>query len=309
MADQAFTFGDLFGDARLAELRLLSWIDQRGEASLPPVAAGPWRDLLIALVSTNLLTTFSYEAARQQAISQGRGSSPSMESPSGIAGESLLERAVVSARVRALDQLYLGAGGAFRLSHPGRVRLSELKQVLRSGREREPFGILWDARHWEQDLQVALVDASDGTPLTVAYLDMNGLKALNDQHGHGAGDDGLRMYFQAVTSALGDHGQAYRLSGDEVLAIVPRSDAPKTAKLLERACLQLMRDSLKSQPEILLSISVGVVVVVDPMASPSVVRDRADRVQYRAKAASKVGTPRPSVIAIENVDYPVVLLP
>jgi hypothetical protein len=58
------------------------------------------------------------------------------------------------------------------------VRCSELKQALRSGREREEFGILCDARHWEQDLQNAILDASYHSPLAVASLDMNGLKAV-----------------------------------------------------------------------------------------------------------------------------------
>jgi hypothetical protein len=69
-----------------------------------------------------------------------------------------------------MDQLYQDAGGTFRLTHLGRVRASELKQALRSGREREALGILWDERHWEQELQVALVDASQRTPVSVAFL-------------------------------------------------------------------------------------------------------------------------------------------
>src|SRR5205807_2245049 len=96
----------------------------------------------------------------------------------------------------------------------------------RSGREREPFGILWDARHWEQDLQIAILDVCASSPLAVAYLDMNGLKLINDTHGHDAGDLALKAYFQVVASTLGDNGQAYRLScgADEVLVVLPHHD-------------------------------------------------------------------------------------
>ena len=110
------------------------------------------------------------------------------------------------------------------MTHRRRVRLSELVQALRSGREREPFGILWDGRHATVDLEIMLLDASAQSPVSIVYMDMNGLKQLNDTHGHDAGNRGLRAYFEAVSAALADVGQAYRLGGDEVLALLPGRD-------------------------------------------------------------------------------------
>jgi diguanylate cyclase (GGDEF)-like protein len=139
-------------------------------------------------------------------------------------------------------------------------------------------------------------------PVGVAYMDMNGLKVLNDQHDHDAGDRGLRMYFRAVVSALGDEGEAYRLGGDEVLAIVPRSDSAKTARLIEGACLRLMHDSLDAPPKIRLSISAGVVAATDPLARPAAVRKDADLEQKRAKDASRRADPQGSVITVAGVE-------
>lgn len=304
---RSFPFAEPFGDARVAELRLLSWVDQQGEASVPPVAHSPWQDLLVALVSTDLLTAFSYEHGRQYYISSGQGSSPTMASQSGIAGESLLERYDVIARTSAVERLYLGTGQSLRTTHSGRVRMSELKQALRSGRAREPFGILWDARHWREDLQIALIDADSKTPISVGYMDMNGLKALNDQSGHDAGDRGLRIYFQSVASVMADDGQAYRLGGDEVMALFPRCDARTAAKRLEVACRRLMRDSLADSADTLLSLSIGIVSASDPLVAPEAVRSAADHTQYRAKAESKRESPRPSVIATdENAELTIV---
>ena len=307
--DGHFPFAEPFGDARVAELRLLSWVDLHGETKLPPVASGPWHDLLVALVSTDLLTTFSFERGRQYFVDRGQGSSPAMASQSGAAGDSFLDRYGVISRTSAVEQLYLGAGGSFRITHRGRVRLSELKQALRSGREREPFGILWDVRHWQQDLQIALIEAAPATPVSVAYMDMNGLKALNDQHGHDAGDHGLRMYFKAVASVLAEDQQAYRLGGDEVLAVLPRCEPRKAAKSLEVACRRLCRDSLADSKGMLLSVSIGIVSEVDPLTAPEAVRSVADRTQYRAKEASKKESPRPSVIAFADTEELKVIRP
>lgn len=132
-------------------------------------------------------------------------------------------------------------------------------------------------------------------------MDMNGLKALNDQHGHAAGDAGLRTYFQAVASALGGRGQAYRLGGDEVLAVLPTCKIGLAVKLLQAAAMQLMRDSASTRDDgEPLSIAVGLVAVEDAAASPDAVRNAADTAQYRAKEESRKASPRPSLIAVDG---------
>jgi diguanylate cyclase (GGDEF)-like protein len=60
-----------------------------------------------------------------------------------------------------------------------------------------------------------------GQSLTAAYVDVDGLKSVNDQHGHGAGD----MLLQAVVTGLRDDMRSYdllvRLGGDEFLCVMP----------------------------------------------------------------------------------------
>jgi diguanylate cyclase (GGDEF)-like protein len=208
---------------------------------------------------------------------------------------------MVIASVATLIALHRGEAVSLTLTHRGRVRLSELKQALRSGREREPLGILWDVRHWETDLEIALLDASPSSPVSVAYLDMNGLKQLNDTKGHAAGDEGLRAYFRSVLSAVGDDGLVYRLAGDEVLAVLPAVDAVNAVRAMERASRRLMSERFESLPDLKLSISAGLVCVTEAGAMPVTVRDAADKCQYRAKEESRKHSPRPSVIALENI--------
>ncbi len=132
---------------------------------------------------------------------------------------------------------------------------------------------------------------------------MNGLKQINDIHGHDAGDLALRTYFQAVASALGDRGQAYRLSGgaDEVLVVVPNCDEQTAIQILKIACVKLMNERLwPTDPNALLSIAAGVLISSDSRISPIKLRSAADEEQKKAKVRSKEATPRPSVIAIEG---------
>jgi diguanylate cyclase (GGDEF)-like protein len=291
-----FPFHDPFEDARLAELRMLAWIDQRDLWTTNPPPPGAWFDLLVELVSTELASAFSYVEGRSYFISRGQGASPAMRSESGIPGESRLERANVVARVGALDDLYLGGTVRLRITHRGRVRMSELKQALRAGREREPLGILWDARHWKTDLAVALLEASDDRPLAVVYLDMNGLKSVNDQDGHDAGDDALRTFFTSLMTAVGEEGQAYRLGGDEVLLVLPKHSTAQARDIVSAAGrLLAVADSSRYG----LSISAGVVGITSPDRSGDAVRKAADGLQYQAKERSRRDTPRPTVVWVD----------
>ena len=61
-----------------------------------------------------------------------------MGGQAGLPGDSRLERAL-TAKINALDSSYQGGGGIFFVTHSGRVRLSELKQALRTGREQDPL--------------------------------------------------------------------------------------------------------------------------------------------------------------------------
>jgi GGDEF domain-containing protein len=47
-------------------------------------------------------------------------------------------------------------------------------------------------------------------PLSVIYLDMNGLKTINDTHRRAAGDLAIRAYLEAVLATFSKHGEPYR---------------------------------------------------------------------------------------------------
>jgi len=65
MVEPRFNFTDDFGDARLEELRLLSWTERHGELSLDSAPEGPWHDLLLSLIARDLLTVFSYKTGQK----------------------------------------------------------------------------------------------------------------------------------------------------------------------------------------------------------------------------------------------------
>lgn len=286
---------DRFGDARIEELKLLAEIDRTGGVTLQPEKGPKW-DMVFFLVYERLASAFDLP-----------WTAPS-STYSALPGESALERHIHSCWVKSVsDVLEARLGIRLELTHKGRVRLSELRQAFRTGKDREPFGILWDGRHLETDLQIAILDAGESTPLSVSFLDMNGLKQINDTLGHEAGSQALRAYFHAVAMALADKAEAYRVGGDEVIALLPSHTMEKAKSRLRKACSMLMKEEIGNKlPHVSLSVSVGLVTTTDPKAKHTELRDRADKAMYRAKDETKKTTPRPSAIAEVDGDVSII---
>jgi diguanylate cyclase (GGDEF)-like protein len=73
-----------------------------------------------------------------------------------------------------------------------------------------------------------------GSAVAVAYIDVSGLKAVNDQHGHAAGDALLRTVAEALRTGARGSDIVARLGGDEFAALLLGTDVPGARVYLER---------------------------------------------------------------------------
>jgi diguanylate cyclase (GGDEF)-like protein len=77
-------------------------------------------------------------------------------------------------------------------------------------------------RAFHEDLTAELHrTARSGLPLTLVLLDVNDLKAVNDNRGHQVGDEYLRALGSAITATMRGSDRAYRIGGDEFAVILP----------------------------------------------------------------------------------------
>ncbi|SRR6266849_2952836 len=205
-----------------------------------------------------------------------------------------------------LNQVYGDQRVDLRIGHKGRVRLSELRQALKTGRDRDSFGILWEKRHAEQDLSIALTSVSTAMPLSLVFLDMNGLKAANARYGHYGADDLIKHFLRLIQAALVPPAEAYRYGGDEALVIMPGT-AADSARQWSLAFLKRLAEeqvNLNGQ-QATVKACIGVVTTSDPSTVGKELIARADKEMYRAKGDSLPET-RPSALAAEgrDVEYP-----
>ncbi len=122
-----------------------------------------------------------------------------------------------------------------------------------------------------------------GRPLSLVCFDLDRFKAINDHHGHAAGDRVLVGVVAAARQRLRKHDLLFRWGGDEFLILLPQTTADEAAALGER-----LRDNIAATevaPDLPgVTASVGVAAADAGTASADDLVRRADDAVYRAKA-------------------------
>lgn len=136
---------------------------------------------------------------------------------------------------------------------------------------------------------MATARSSRGYGLTgVLFLDLDGFKAVNDIHGHLAGDDVLREAARRFSECLRGSDTCARFGGDEFVAVLTDISAPEDAATAAERLLHTLDDPVTvngpgGPVEVRLGVSIG--VSLHPTHTDSVNRlvEYADRAMYRAK--------------------------
>jgi diguanylate cyclase (GGDEF)-like protein len=171
----------------------------------------------------------------------------------------------------------------------GTLLVRERRRVLAETALREAATVdhltgLPNRRAFQDHLGRAVAQAGRSrTPLALLMLDVDGFKALNDAHGHEAGDAALVALSGALEGILREADIPARLGGDEFSVVLPATTAEGARHLAERvrAAVEAARLPLPAN-EAALSVSVGAAAFVPGMMPEQLLR-AADEALYRAK--------------------------
>ncbi len=122
-------------------------------------------------------------------------------------------------------------------------------------------------------------------PLTIAYLDLDNFKQINDRQGHQAGDDVLRSVARTIRCRLRITDVVGRLGGDEFAVCLPETGPDAAAQLLgelRQQCNAALPESARS-----VTVSMGMVTFASPPASVDELLERTDTMLYAAKREGK----------------------
>ena len=165
-------------------------------------------------------------------------------------------------------------------------------QLLNAARVDAKTGVL-NAATWRREASLELARAQrTGTSLAVALIDIDYFKAVNDQHGHLAGDDALRAVCDSIGEVIREYDVLGRFGGEEFSLLMPQTDAATVRNIAERIRAEVgdlrIATAAGSGEPIKMTVSMGVAAfrgsadigITDLLAA-------ADAALYRAKSGGR----------------------
>jgi diguanylate cyclase (GGDEF)-like protein len=139
---------------------------------------------------------------------------------------------------------------------------------------------------------------SSNTILAVCFIDLDGFKEINDQHGHALGDQALCLVSTRLQNSIRSDDLLCRWGGDEFVVVLQNVDRPESVENLANRLLTAISHPLRlsaDEPLTLFlgaSIGVSIVTAATSIASQEQVDaltfiERADQAMYSAKKAGK----------------------
>jgi diguanylate cyclase (GGDEF)-like protein len=161
------------------------------------------------------------------------------------------------------------------------VRASRRREDLRRLAIRDPLTGLYNRRHLDEELSIALADRDRyGTTYGLLIFDVDHFKAINDRHGHAAGDRILVDLAAIIGATIRANDRAFRYGGDEFVILCPGTDTSGLRRVAESLVFQTTEQvSLNGRG---ITISIGGAILGDGDDRESW-NTRADRRLYEAK--------------------------
>jgi diguanylate cyclase (GGDEF)-like protein len=166
-------------------------------------------------------------------------------------------------------------------------------QLLAKTRIDSKTGLL-NAATWESEAAAEIARAvRTGSPLSVALIDIDHFKAVNDTYGHLVGDKVLRALSDALREQLRDYDLTGRFGGEEFVVLLPQTDEADALTITERLRIDIaamsipVDDDTRSGNRIRLTVSIGVAALGDAGTELTDLLTAADAALYHAKQTGR----------------------
>ncbi|CAN5523198.1 hypothetical protein BH10ACI2_BH10ACI2_25500 [soil metagenome] len=132
-----------------------------------------------------------------------------------------------------------------------------------------------------------------GFPMSFMMLDVDHFKTYNDQHGHPAGDEALKLVGHVIRETLRGADVAARFGGEEFSILLPQTTADEAAAIAERIRTNIEEANFKHRK---VTVSIGVASCSAELCSSKNIVSAADQALYEAKRSG-----RNTVLSYENM--------
>lgn len=140
-------------------------------------------------------------------------------------------------------------------------------------------------------LQMALhASRRSGHGLALLFVDLDGFKAVNDRHGHAAGDAVLCAVATRLSQLIRASDTAARIGGDEFLLILAELPAPVAAMQIAQRVVEMLAQPIDFHGQALqVGASVGIALYPEHGEDAETLRAAADAAMYAVKRSGKHG--------------------
>ena len=151
----------------------------------------------------------------------------------------------------------------------------------------DPLLELPNRRGFMRELEALIARVSRyGENAAMLFVDFDGLKRINDSHGHKAGDEALIQVATMLSSGVRKTDTVARLGGDEFGILLAHTDEDQARETAVRLMSEIDSSAMSYEGDSLpLGVAVGATIIT-PDDTPDAVIARADRAMYKQKSAA-----------------------
>ena len=148
---------------------------------------------------------------------------------------------------------------------------------------------LYNQREFQRQLDGAIERYHRyGRPFSILMLDLDRFKAVNDTHGHQAGDEVLRAVATQIRAEVRPNDQVARYGGEEFVVILSETLGPGALAVAERIRAAIVaRPIALSEGAVSITVSIGVAAFPEDAESGTQIIAAADQALYAAKHAGR----------------------
>ena len=122
-------------------------------------------------------------------------------------------------------------------------------------------------------------------PLSIAYIDLDNFKQVNDKYGHAKGDALLKEVVTTLNTVMRKTDAVARLGGDEFAVVMPETEADNARQAFIKAQASLLGSMARNGWPV--TFSIGIVTFIDAPETVDELVSVADAFMYKAKGAGK----------------------